>query len=198
MNPSVLAFASAALAPHEIAGKRVVEAGALDVNGSVRAVIEALGPASYAGTDLETGPGVDLVCSAEYLPSLLGRDCADVVISTEMLEHAEDWRAAVTGLVRILAPGGCLLLTTRSMGFPYHPHPDDYWRFSVRAMELIMKAAGLDLVRCEPDSPDSPGVLAFARKPPDWAEPAGMSDGLAAVVPGPAVRVNGLQGPEWT
>lgn len=198
MNPSVLAFASSVLTSQEVAGKRIVEAGAANVNGSVRDVVERLDPeAEYLSTDMKPGAGVALVCAAEDLPSALGADSADVVICTEMLEHAEDWRAAVTGMVRILAPGGLLLLTTRSIGFPYHPHPGDYWRFSVRAMELIMKAAGLDVLRCEPDVPDSPGVLAAARKPPGWAEPPGMSEDLAIVVAGPAVRADGLQ-PDWT
>jgi hypothetical protein len=29
-----------------------------------------------------------------------------------------------------VAPDGLLVVTTRGPGFPYHPHPDDYWRFT--------------------------------------------------------------------
>lgn len=199
MNPSVLAFACSALTAEDVAGKRVVEAGAGDVNGSVRPHVMSLGPAAYLGTDVQGGPGVDRVCAVAELPSALGAASADVVISTEMLEHVQDWRGAIRAMVTILAPGGLLVVTTRSMGFPYHhPFPGDYWRFSVRAMECIIKAAGLDVERCEPDVPDAPGVLVKARKPLGWTEPPGMDDDLAVVVPGPAVRVNGLQGPDWT
>ena len=199
MNPSVLAFVASALTAADVAGKRVVETGALDVNGSAREAVERLGPASYLGTDVQDGPGVDLVCTVFDLPSALGLASADVVVSTEMLEHVQDWRAAIRAMVAVLAPGGVLVLTTRSMGFPYHhPYPGDYWRFSVRAMGSIVKAAGLDVVRCEPDVPEQPGVLMAARKPPCWDEPPSMDEELAAVVPGPAVRVNGLQGPDWT
>ena len=36
LHPSVLEFATAALAPDEISGQVVIEAGAYDVNGSAR------------------------------------------------------------------------------------------------------------------------------------------------------------------
>jgi SAM-dependent methyltransferase len=185
VHPSAYIFASRALTEADVKDKYVVEVGACDYNGSVRGVYEAMGPASYFGTDAQPGPGVDLVCPAEKLPGELGEDAADVVIATEMLEHADAWRAAVTGMVRILAPGGLLLLTTRSPGFPYHPHPGDHWRFTVDHMDGIAEACSLEVIRLEPD-PDwnCPGVFLLARKPDGW-DGAGMAEGLAVVEPGP-------------
>src|SRR6266496_1641489 len=175
MHPSAYAWASTALTAAEVKGKHVIEAGAYDVNGSVRPAVEALGPASYTGTDMQPGPGVDEVCPAEKLPAVLGDGTAGVLISTEMLEHAEDWQAAMAGMIRALAPGGLLVLTTRSEGFPYHGYPEDHWRFSVAGMGEIMAAAGMDVLdlRADPD-PASPGVFVKARKPDDWAQPRGM------------------------
>ena len=96
-----------------------------------------------------------------------------MVISTEMLEHAEDWQAAVRGMVSVLAPGGVLVLTTRSEGFPLHGYPEDHWRYSVEAMGQILKAAGLDAERLEADpQAGHPGVFAKARKPRGWSWPA--------------------------
>lgn len=172
MHPSAMAFACSALTADDVRGKRVVESGAFNVNGSVRPHVEALGPASYLGTDMREGPGVDAVFDASGLePS-----SAEVVISTEMLEHARDWQAAVRGLVGAVRPGGLLVLTTRSDGFPVHGYPDDHWRFSVEAMGQILKAAGLDTERLEPDpDPQSPGVFAKARKPAGWSWPEGTA-----------------------
>jgi SAM-dependent methyltransferase len=186
LHPSAYIFASRALGVEDVKGRRVVEAGAHDYNGSVRDVYLAMSPETYIGTDAQAGPGVDIVCPAQDLPAAFGEASADVVISTEMLEHAEDWRGAVTGMARILAPGGLLLLTTRSPGFPYHPHPVDCWRFSVEHMDGVAEACSLEVVRLEPD-PDwhCPGVFLLARKPETGWDGAGMAEGLAVIVPGP-------------
>jgi SAM-dependent methyltransferase len=185
LHPSAYIFATTALMDADVEGKRVVEVGAYNYNGSARRVIEAMGPASYLGTDVQAGPGVDLVCPAEKLPAELGDDSADVVASLEMLEHAEDWRGAAAGMARVLAPGGLLLLTTRSPGFPFHPHPGDFWRFTVDHMDGIAEALGLETIRLEHDpDPSQPGVFLLARKPQDW-DGAGMAEGLAVVEPRP-------------
>jgi SAM-dependent methyltransferase len=185
VHPSAYIFATTALDDADVAGRRVVEAGAYEYNGSARRVIAAMGPASYLGTDSQPGPGVDLVCPAEKLPGTLGEGAADVVVSTEMLEHAEDWRGAAAGMARVLAPGGLLLLTTRSPGFPNHPHPEDHWRFTVDHMDGIAEALGLEVLRLEPDpDPWQPGVFLLARKPAGW-DGIGMAEGLAVVEPGP-------------
>lgn len=183
MHASAMAFACSALTADDVAGKRVLEVGSLNVNGSVRPHVEALGPRAYWGTDMRPGPGVDIVIAAEDLPrplSEVSRDgnvgltpvVADVVVSTEMLEHAADWRGAMRGMIDVLAPGGVLVLTTRSQGFPLHGYPDDHWRYSVEAMGAILKGAGLDVERLEADPlPGHPGVFARARKPIGWEWP---------------------------
>lgn len=179
MHPSAMAFACSALTEADVRGKIVIEAGALNVNGSVRDHVMSLGPASYTATDMRDGPGVDYVVHAGNLPEFA---TADVVISTEMLEHAADWQDAMRGMIGALAPGGILVLTTRSAGFPRHDHPEDHWRFPVESMRQILGAAGLTVERCEPDpDPASPGVFARARKPAGWSWPAGAADAWAAV-----------------
>ena len=179
MHPSVLDFARSALTADDVAGKRVIEAGSMDVNGSVRPYVESLGPASYIATDMRPGPGVDYVVNAGDLPEF---EVADVMISTEMLEHAADWQDAMRGMISALASGGVLVLTTRSAGFPLHGYPDDHHRFSVEAMGEILCAAGLDVERLEADpQAGHPGVFARARKPHGWKWPQGIDEAWAAV-----------------
>jgi SAM-dependent methyltransferase len=168
MHASAYAFAVSALSAADVAGALVAEAGSRNVNGSVRSYVESLCPAGYVGVDLEAGPGVDVLADAADLPSL-GE--FDVVISTEMLEHAPDWRGAMAGLVGALAPGGILVITTRSPGFPVHDYPSDCWRYTLADMKAILDGAGLVTELLQDDDPVSPGVLARARKPDGWAWP---------------------------
>jgi SAM-dependent methyltransferase len=129
LHNSVLWWLETSLRLIDLNGRRILEVGAYDVNGSPREVVGRLfKPELYQGVDIRPGPGVDQVLAAAAL-GYAGHDF-DAVISTEMLEHALDWRGAINGMKRALAPGGWLFLTARSPGFGRHDHPGDYWRFT--------------------------------------------------------------------
>lgn len=184
MHASVLAWVGRTLTQADIAGRTVLEVGSFDVNGSVRPAVEALSPAAYLGVDQSPGPGVDEVVPAEQLPARFGEDFWDVVVSCEMLEHAEQWRDALMAMALVLRPGGLLVLTTRSPGFPRHEFPGDHWRFSRDTMRAALVAVGCGSYELVADpQAKHPGVFARARKGdpwrPDWAR-------LAAVVAEPA------------
>ena len=160
-NVACVVFGAKSLMPEEIRGKRVLEVGAYDVNGTLRPIIEAWQPTEYVGVDLVSGPGVDVVCPAEALAAHFGPASFDVVISTEMLEHVRDWRTVVRNLKQICRPGGIVLLTTRSPGYPYHAHPHDFWRYTEADMRAIF--ADCDLMALESDLA-RPGVFLKAIK----------------------------------
>jgi hypothetical protein len=143
------------------AGKSVIEVGSYDVNGTVRPIIGAHGPASYVGVDMSPGPGVDVVAHVADLPDMYPAGF-DVVVTTEMLEHVEDWRSTFVALTALVKDGGHLVLSTRSPGFVYHPFPIDCWRYPVPLMAEILEACGFDVEQCI-DDPEAPGVFAVAR-----------------------------------
>jgi SAM-dependent methyltransferase len=154
MHDSVLDFLRRSLSPIEVYGKSVLEVGAFDVNGSPRPVIEAMEPARYVGIDLSDGPGVDWIVDIEKpltLPNILYG--WDIVVCCEMLEHVEDWRAAVRNLNRLVdTPGGILLVTTRSKGFPYHPFPIDTWRYEMADMESIFVDFKIEMLESDDEA----------------------------------------------
>ena len=168
-NPACIDFGRRMLDASDVAGKDVLEVGSLDVNGSLRPYVESLGPRSYLGVDLTEGPGVDQVCPAERLVEHLGTEAFDLVVCTEVLEHVREWRVVVSNLKRLLRPGGILLLTTRSRGFPYHEFPFDYWRYEVEDIQRIF--GDLELQAIEPDT-YMPGIFVKARRPARFAERA--------------------------
>jgi SAM-dependent methyltransferase len=131
----------------------------MDLNGTPRSVVGPLEPAEYVGVDLEGGRGVDKICDARRLVDEFGRESFDVVISTEMIEHLEDWQSAVQQMKDVLKVGGRLLLTTRSIGFPYHPHPVDCWRFSKDDFSAILKDMEIEEICDDPGQPPQPGVF---------------------------------------
>jgi SAM-dependent methyltransferase len=147
-NVTGIAFGEAVLTKPMIAGRDVLEVGSLDVNGSLRPYVESLGPARYVGVDIAPGPRVDEVVDASKLVDRFGAAAFDVVLTTEMVEHIRDWRTVVRNLKRVVRPGGLLLVTTRSIGFPY---------------------ADFEIVALERDT-DAPGIFMLARKPTAFTE----------------------------
>jgi SAM-dependent methyltransferase len=168
-NPSGIAFVQSHLASHEVRDGRVLEVGALDINGSVRSFVEDLGPESYIGVDIQRGPGVDEVCDVGDLCNRFGASSFDVVISTELAEHVRDWRRAFDNMKRVLRPGGTLVLTTRSRGFPIHGYPSDYWRYEPEDMRAIFADFEISLIERDPEAP---GVFVKALRPTEHSTTA--------------------------
>lgn len=150
------------LTKDQIFDKDVIEVGSFNVNGSLRQSILSMSPAKYIGTDMQEGPGVDVICKAEDLLAMFGEHSFDAVISTEMLEHVNDWRLIVHNLKMLLRPGGVLLITTRSRGFPLHSFPFDFWRFEREHFMQIFSDMKNVIVDTDPSAP---GVSVVAIMP---------------------------------
>jgi len=134
----------------------VLEVGSYNVNGSLRDwILGNLCVATYIGVDIQPQQGyVDVVVDASLLP--FKDESFDVVISTEVLEHVENWRAVVSELKRVLKRGGLLVITTRSPGFPLHSYPYDFWRFTVDDFKVVF--SDMRILKLVED-PQAPGVL---------------------------------------
>ena len=153
----------------EIKDLDVLEVGSYDVNGSLRNIITRFKPSTYTGVDISNGPGVDVVCDARDIIHEFGEENFDFVISTELLEHAEDWKEVIHNIKTVCKEGGIILITTRSFGFPFHAYPNDFWRYEIEDMKKIF--SDCEILILEKD-PQVPGVFIKVRKPIDFVENA--------------------------
>lgn len=142
----------------DLRSRDVLEVGSYNVNGSVRELFDG----RYVGTDIQDGPGVDLVVNAHELSKTFEAESFDVVLCLEMLEHdSAPWVTCIQ-LGRIVKPGGTLIITTRGNGFPEHNNPDR-WRFMKDGMRTLLKATGCKL-KILTNDPEVSGWLAVCVK----------------------------------
>ena len=66
-----------------------------------------------------------LGAAGEFLP--FPEHTFDVILSHEVLEHVQDDRAAVEQMVRVLRPGGRMIIFAPNRGYPFETH-GIYWR----------------------------------------------------------------------
>ena len=177
VHDSVLKWVAEVLTPQHVDGRDVVEIGSYNVNGTVRPIVEALSPTSYLGLDIEAGPGVDVVCRLDDAHRF---GSFGLVVCCEVLEHVVEWKPSVVALVDLVAPGGYLLVTTRSEGFPFHPHPVDTWRYTTGALADAVQRLGLVVQQAAAD-PQVPGVFLLARKPAARVELLDLVHGVTAM-----------------
>jgi len=101
--------------PFIFQNRSVLEVGSWDINGSIRSLIHNC---KYKGVDIFQGTNVDLVCHGEDLE--FHSQTFDVVISCECFEHNHMWQATLFNMIRMLKPGGVIIITCGSIGRPEH------------------------------------------------------------------------------
>ncbi|MEF3168907.1 MAG: glycosyltransferase [Deltaproteobacteria bacterium] len=101
--------------PEYFKDKLVLDIGSLDINGNNQYLFENC---HYIGIDIAPGRNVDIVCKGHELA--LPDSTFDVIISTECLEHDKYWDKTLQNAVRLLKPGGLLLVTCATTGRPEH------------------------------------------------------------------------------
>ena len=91
---------------------------------------------SYVGTDFRPGLGVDQVQDLHSLG--LADESVGTALMLDTIEHVREPWAAMREIHRCLKPGGLVLMTSVFF-FPIHAFPDDYWRFTASAMDVLLQ-----------------------------------------------------------
>lgn len=79
----------------------------------------------------------------------LGRNRADTVICTQVLEHVSNPQRLFSLIFRLLKPGGHLILTA-PLVWPLHDEPHDYWRFTPYGLKFLARKSGFKVKSCLP------------------------------------------------
>lgn len=119
----------------------ILDVGGADVNGSVR---DYFPQGIFTGLDIEAAPGVEIVADAATWQLPEDDYGYDVVIATELAEHAEDWAAIVETMAKALDPEGPMLLITTCASDGRPPHgargewgvPEGQWYRNVPPGEM--------------------------------------------------------------
>ena len=161
MHQSVIDWVSEVARGNNFAGQSILEVGSLDVNGSVRGLFASAG--NYIGIDFRPGPSVDVVMNSHDLG--FPNESFDTVISTEVLEHDDEFWLSIGEMGRVLKQGGMMIITARGNGFMPHDYPADYWRFMPGSFEKLFKLARCQTLEIREDwQPGHPGVFGIGRK----------------------------------
>ncbi len=182
---SCITFAAKYLTPDVVAGKRMLDVGACDFNGTIRPLMESYKVGEYIGIDLIEDPSVDIVMNADDVEKEFGAESFDIVLSMEMMEHTRNWRHSLSGLKQICKIGGLIIITSPSIGYPYHGFPDDYWRYEPEDFMNIM--GDCELLGLEKDE-KGPGSFICVRKPGNFKENDLSMVELHSMVAGRRVR----------
>jgi cyclopropane fatty-acyl-phospholipid synthase-like methyltransferase len=91
----------------------------------------------HTGIDLRNGRGVDIVMKAEELPDYFEDGFFDSVVTTETLEHVENWKECLTAISKVVKPNGWWVCSMASLRKGKHDYPNDYWRFSTEQIEQL-------------------------------------------------------------
>lgn len=128
--------------------------------------------------EIEAGPGIDYVGTAESLPFADG--AVDLIVTQEVLEHVADPFQSMREIHRVLKPGGRAYVQLPFI-IGYHPCPEDFWRFTERGIRQLAEQAGF--VATKADQSVGPatgfyriavefGAILFSRPLPRLYKPA--------------------------
>lgn len=148
----------------------IYEFGALQVPGQVGwADLRPFFPdREYVGCDMQEGPGVDRILDLHDID--LPSESVGTVLALDTLEHVEYPHRALEEIYRVLRPGGVAVISS-VMDFPIHDYPFDYWRFTPKAFESLLRAFEHSFVGSagRPDFPHTVVGIGFKSKsgPPE-------------------------------
>lgn len=99
----------------------------------------------YIGCDIvqSSSNKVDILCEANKIP--FESNSYNTLISTQAIEHIEDYQGMIDEAYRLLKTDGCFIL---SGPFYWHLHeePYDFFRFSKHGFRYVLEKSGFEII----------------------------------------------------
>lgn len=171
MRPHIRQFIEAAVDTFPLGGP-IYEFGSFQVAGqeSINDLRPLFLGQSYVGCDFRPGPGVDRVEDVSALT--LADETAGTILCLETLEHVFETRRAIDEILRVLKPGGAVLIST-PFHFHIHGYPSDYWRLTPSCLERLLSPLAATVVGYQGPEKTPHTVFALGFKAPASVDLAG-------------------------
>ncbi len=101
---------------------------------------------NYIGADFYQHENVDVYTDAKETPFSDGE--FDTIMCLQVLEHIKEPHKVIKECYRILKKEGYIILTTPWL-YPFHGEPDDFFRFSRKALEFLFTNEGFNIIKIE-------------------------------------------------
>ncbi len=69
-------------------------------------------------------------------------------VCLNVIEHVQNPFRVFAALYQIMKPNSLLIIET-VFSFPYHPSPNDYWRYSPDCLRYLSEQAGFNVLECD-------------------------------------------------
>ncbi len=110
----------------------------------ISSILKEMGASGVVNVDIATDIPGAIESSLDKIP--LEADRFDTVLCNAVLEHVEHIDAVMAELVRVLKPGGRLIVSIPFLQ-PYHASPTDFRRFTVEGIRQLGETRGLEVVQ---------------------------------------------------
>lgn len=104
----------------------------------------------YIGCDViqSSSNKVDILCEANNIP--LESKSFDTILSTQAIEHIEDYQGMIDEAFRLLTSGGYFILSGPFYWY-LHEEPFDFYRFTKHGFKYILEKSGFEVIQTSPN-----------------------------------------------
>jgi SAM-dependent methyltransferase len=96
---------------------------------------------NYFGADIDLNPDRHFDLDIATSSIKVGSERFDIIVSTQVLEHVVSPQDYLREANRVAKQGGLLIISTHGF-FPYHPDPNDYWRWTKSGLHKVLNDNG--------------------------------------------------------